>query len=147
MKKILLISAALIATAPLLTLASSDDSRHGYDDCKRYGTGVVASGSTSTGGTSTGCVNKPYMTGAKDELHGLQLALGKLSPADRAELVKMIRTYLASKGVALPTEPVKEIKKEIKKERKEIKQDRKEYLKKMKERREALREKMKELRK
>ncbi len=87
------------------------------------------------------------MTGAKDELHGLHLALGKLSPADRAELVKMIRNYLASKGVALPTAPAKELKKEIKEERKEIKQDRKEYLKKMKERREALREKMKELRK
>ena len=143
MKKILLISAALIATAPLLTLASSDDSRHGYDDCKRYGTGIVSSGSTSTGGTWTGCVNKPYMTGAKDELHGLQLALGKLSVADRAELVKMIRTYLASKGVTLPTVELKE----IKEERKEIKQDRKEYLKKMKERRDTLREKMKELRK
>lgn len=135
MKKILLAGAALLATTPLLTLASNDSYRS--DDCMRHGTGVVATGSTATGGTWSGCT----LAGAKDELHGLHLALGKLSPADRAELIKLIRNFLTSKGVSLPTEQVKE----VKQERKEMKHDKKEFLKEMKDRREALRAKMKEL--
>ncbi len=49
------------------------------------------------------------MTGAmmKHEMEGLKDAMEKLTPEQRVELAKMIRTYLESKGIQVPTPEVK----------------------------------------
>ena len=55
------------------------------------------------------------------ELQGLHMAMGKLSSADKATLITMIKEYLKSKGVTV--EAVKEIRKEIKEIRKDAKEE------------------------
>ncbi|MBC7504081.1 hypothetical protein H7169_03845 [Candidatus Gracilibacteria bacterium] len=42
-----------------------------------------------------------------DQMHGLNIAIGKLTPADRDTLVKMIREYLTSKGITIGAPEVK----------------------------------------
>jgi hypothetical protein len=57
-----------------------------------------------------------------NELQGLHMAMGKLSSADKATLVTMIKNYLISKGIALPaTTP--DIRKEIKELRKDTREE------------------------
>ena len=56
------------------------------------------------------------------------MAIGRLSPADRDTLIKMIREYLTSKGIDLAgfadkKDEIKEVKKEIKTDNKEMKQE------------------------
>lgn len=86
---------------------------------------------------------------------GLHLAMGQLSPADHATLVKMIQDYLASKGIdpAKYTEKrdeIKEVRKETRVEIKEGKEELKDTRKKLREdakaKREEMREKIKSIR-
>ncbi len=61
-------------------------------------------------------------------MEGIGMAIGKLSPADRDALIKMIREYLTAKGVNLTEfadkkDEVKEVKNETKIEIKEVKKE------------------------
>jgi hypothetical protein len=133
MKKIFIASA--IALTPLLAFANGTGST--------TGTGTTQTGTTSTGSThGSGSVTER-------ETKGLMLAIGALSPADRATLVKMIRDYLVSKDVdpakyAEKREEIKEVRKEGREEIKDMKKKNKEE---MKDKRDALKAKIKELRK
>jgi hypothetical protein len=109
--------------------------------------GVSATGSTSTGTTASGTTS----SGMTEQMKALHLSIGKLSPTDRAGLVKMITDYLTSKGIAIPkAKLMKETKNEIKemkkKTREEIKEMRKKAQEEMKKKREEMRAKVKELR-
>jgi hypothetical protein len=136
MKKILIASA--IALTPLLAFAN--------------GTGSTTStGTTQTGSTQTGTtIPKPPMgSGAmmERETKGLMLAIGALSPADRATLVKMIRDYLVSKGIdpakyADMRDEIKEVRKEGRDEMKDMKKKNHEEIK---EKRDEMRSKIKEM--
>jgi DNA-binding transcriptional MerR regulator len=66
------------------------------------------------------------------------MAMDKLTPADKATLVKMIRDYLTSKGITLPPvrQEIKEVRKEMKEEIKDIRKNT----------RDAMQAKIKELR-
>jgi hypothetical protein len=137
MKKLLIASA--IALTPLLAFANGTGST--------TGTGTTNTGTTQTGTTSTGSTHgSGSMT--ERETKGLMLAIGALSPADRATLVKMIRDYLVSKGVdpakyAEKREEIKEVRKEG---HGEIKDMRKKNKEEMKDKRDALKAKIKEMR-
>lgn len=78
------------------------------------------------------------------ELQGLHMAMGKLSSADKATLITMIKEYLKSKGVTV--EAVKEVRKEIKEARKdaheEIKEIRKDAKEEIKAKRDTLKAKL-----
>lgn len=73
------------------------------------------------------------------------MAMDKLTPADKATLVKMIRDYLTSKGITLPPvrQEIKEVRKEMKEEIKDIRKNTRDALK---EKRDAMQAKIKELR-
>jgi hypothetical protein len=138
MKKILIASA--IALTPLLAFANGTGST--------TGTGTTQTGTTSTGSTHTGSTHGSGSV-TERETKGLMLAIGALSPADRATLVKMIHDCLVSKGVdpakyAEKREDIKEVRKE---EREEIKNMKKKNKEEMKDKRDALKAKIKELRK
>ncbi len=65
---------------------------------------------------------------AEHPMEGIGMAIGKLTPADRDTLVKMIREYLVSKGVDLAgfadkKDAIKDMKKETKTEIKEVKKE------------------------
>lgn len=53
----------------------------------------------------SGSVKPPMGSGAslEQEMKWLQLAMGKLTPEQRKELLKLIRDYLTSKGVTTPS--------------------------------------------
>ena len=62
------------------------------------------------------------------DTRGLMLAIGALSPADRATLVKMIRDYLISKGIdpakyAEKRDEMHDMKREDREEIRDIKKD------------------------
>jgi tetrahydromethanopterin S-methyltransferase subunit D len=116
------IVATAIALAPLVAFANGTGST--------TGTGTTQTGTTQTGTTQTGSVTER-------ETKGLMLAIGALSPTDRATLVKMIRDYLLSKGV----DPAKYAEK-----RDEIRESREDMRDKIKDMRKATREDIKKKR-
>lgn len=79
------------------------------------------------------------------------LAMGKLSPTDRAALIKIIHDYLVSKGITVPTgnitperkTEIKEIKKDT---REEVKTLRKKNQEELKNKREEARAKIRAIR-
>lgn len=122
-----LIIASAIALTPLLAFANGTGSTTG-------------TGTTNTGTTHTGSTHGSGSIGER-ETKGLMLAIGALSPTDRATLVKMIRDYLVSKGV----DPAKyaEKREEIKEYRKDAHEDIKDMRKKNQEAIKVKREEMK----
>jgi Spy/CpxP family protein refolding chaperone len=75
-------------------------------------------------------------------MKGLHLAMGKLTPEQRAELVELIRDYLSSKGITIPAE-IKEQRDAIKKEIKDLRKQTREEIR---DKRTDMRVKVKELR-
>jgi ribonuclease HI len=89
------------------------------------------------------------MSGAEAELRAVHMALSQLSEADRAELMKTIKTYVESKGVKIPTpEQMQAVQQDNKTDRKEvkegIKQDKKAIQEAAKQKREDMRKRIQE---
>lgn len=87
-------------------------------------------------------------TGSEENFRGLSEGIGKLSPADREALAKIIRDFLLSKGVTI--EARKEMRQEIKEIRdttkKEIKETREATRKEIEQKRDLLKETLKKKR-
>lgn len=139
MKKILLSGVALL----LPVVAFADTTSSGSTQA------------TSTTVVSTGAmVQKPPMgTGADMEksMNGLHLAMGQLSQSDGEALMKMIREYLASKGIVMPAyQEVREMHQEVRQMRQDAKEDmkqaREQFRESMKNKREALKLKVRDTR-
>jgi hypothetical protein len=135
MKKILIASA--IALTPLLAFADT-------------GTGTTTTG-TGIAQTGTTMPKPPMGSGAmmEHETKWLMLAIGALSPADRATLVKMVRDYLVSKGIdpakyAEKRDEIKEVRKDTHEDIKDMKKVNRDAVK---EKREAMKGKIQEMRK
>ena len=96
----------------------------------------------------SGTLNPPTLTGSEENFRGLSEGIGKLSPADREALTKIIRDFLLSKGITI--EAKKEMKKEIKEIRdtakKEIKDTREATKKEIEKKRDLLKESLKKKR-
>lgn len=73
--------------------------------------------------TGTTLPKPPTQTGSEESFRGLSEGIGKLSPADRETLTKIIRDFLLSKGITI------EVKKDMKKEIKEIRDTAKKEIK------------------
>ena len=85
---------------------------------------------SNSGTLATKPPKPPMGSGAVAEhpMEGIGMAIGKLTPADREALIKMIREYLVSKGVDLAgfadkKDAIKDMKKETKTEIKEVKKE------------------------
>lgn len=153
MKKIL-IGLSLLVAAPIAVLAAdtattvmpgSDRDSHGCIGSAGYVWNESTqkcvrpweqSGSTTQ--YATGLILPPpppkMLTGAEAETRALQMAMQSLSETDKAELSKIIRTYLEGKGVKIPTaEQVQIVREENKADRKEIRNEIKTEKKELKE--------------
>ncbi|MBP6981921.1 hypothetical protein KBB25_04070 [Candidatus Gracilibacteria bacterium] len=90
----------------------------------------------------------PTLTGSEENFRRLSEGIGKLSPADREALTKIIRDFLLSKGITI--EAKKEMKKEIKEIRdtakKELKDTREATKKEIEKKRDLLKESLKKKR-
>jgi gas vesicle protein len=139
MNKILIGAIATMTLVPAMIFASNDSwntSRSDIDHMKRM---------NYSGSTASGMVRPPVGTGAMIalELKVLHEAGEKLTLEQRIELAKIIRAYIESKGIQVPTLPqVKEVRQEIKEVRKQTQEE----IKKMREKtREELKNKREEL--
>lgn len=135
MKQIVLASILAITLMPALSFADNDNMEHPRPP---MGTGaMMGSGKILT---SSGMIDR--------DVDGLKKAMEKLTPEQRIELTKLIRAFLESKGIQLPTpsenkDQIKEVRNEMKDNAKIL---RKKTQEEIKAQRELMREKIKSLR-
>jgi gas vesicle protein len=116
MNKILIGAIATMTLVPAMLFANDDtwnNFRPDIDHMKHM---------NYSGSTASGMVRPPVGTGAMIalELKALHEAGEKLTLEQRIELAKIIRTYMESKGIQVPTLPqTKEVRQEIKEVRKQ----------------------------
>lgn len=163
MKNFFLTGALLLASVPMIISATettvmpgSDRDTHGCIGSAGYSWSESTqkcvrpweqSGSTNQYATGAIPPAPQTLTGAELEVKALHMAMTQLSPTDRAELMKMIRTYVEWKGIKVPTvDQVQAVKQEIKQDKKETKQERKILQNTAKQKREDMRKRNQERR-
>ncbi len=113
MKQIVLASILAIALVPALSFAENND----MQEPPTNGSGAVQNNHEQHNDMQgvppmgSGAMMGSGMMGSgeimKHEMDGLRGAMEKLTPEQYTELAKMIRTYLESKGIQVPTPEVK----------------------------------------
>ncbi len=123
MKKVLYGALALAMILPMVSFAEEGTMMMSSDSMKQKSSMMDGSGSMERKVQMNGSGSMEGKNPMMDEkMKGLHMAMGKLSDTDREEMIKMIRTFLESKGIIVPTkEEMKEKKEDVKTIRKEAK--------------------------
>jgi hypothetical protein len=132
MKKIFLSSAVLLASSIALANSAFADMAP-----MSHSGGMMPPPRMGSGMTQSGAL----------EMQAVHMAMKQLTPADHAELMKIVRAYIESKGIKIPApSDIKDMRMDNKEDRKdarhEMKEEKKETQQQIKETREAMKKKM-----